>query len=245
MQRLQVDIWSDIACPWCYVGKRRFEAALASFEERASVDVRWRSFELNPGAPQVEQFDGSYGERLARKYGVTAASGEEMVRSMTETAAAEGLDFRFDRIRPGNTFDAHRLVHLAATQGLGDAAKERLMRAYMTEGAAMGERDGLVQLAAELGLDTDEVRAMFEGDTFEQAVRADEEEARVRGISGVPYFLIGGQHGLSGAQPPELLLRALRAGWNDLESARTAAGDDASEDGATGDGESCGIDGCD
>ena len=237
MQRLQVDIWSDIACPWCYVGKRRLEAALERFEERASVEVRWRSFELNQAAPRVEEFEGSYGERLARKYGVTAAGGEEMVRTMTATAAAEGLDFRFDRIRPGNTFDAHRLVHLATTHGLGHAAQERLMCAYMTEGQAMGERDGLVRLAEEVGLDASEVRAMFEGDVFEREVRADEEQARARGISGVPYFLIGGRQGLGGAQPAEVLLEALRAGWSELGSASTGG---APEDRAT-----CGTDGCD
>lgn len=222
MQRLQVEIWSDIACPWCYVGKRRFEAALDLFEERASVEVRWRSFELNPAAPRVEEFDGSYADRLARKYGVAPAQGEEMVRTMTATAAAEGLEFRFDLIRPGNTFDAHRLVHLAATHGQGGAAKERLMRAYMTEGVAMGERDGLTRLAEELGLDAGEVRATFEGDAFEQAVRADEEQARARGISGVPYFLIGGSHGLAGAQPAEVLLNALRAGWGDASDCESA-----------------------
>ena len=134
---MNVEIWSDIACPWCYVGKRRFEAALAAFEHAGEVTVSWRSFELDPGAPPERPEDAA--GHLARKYGRTREQAEQMHATMTGVAAGEGLDFRFDRLRLGNSFDAHRLVHLAAAHGIQDAMKERLMRAYLTEGEPIGD----------------------------------------------------------------------------------------------------------
>src|SRR5688572_13548676 len=139
MKKLRIDVWSDIVCPWCYVGKRRLEAALAQFPQRAAVEVVWRAFELDASAPAVRDEGVPYAERLARKYGTTVDQAQKMIERMIEVAAADGLDFRFDRIRPGRTFDAHRLLHLAAERGLQDALKERLLRAYMTEGAAIGD----------------------------------------------------------------------------------------------------------
>ena len=152
---MHVEIWSDIACPWCYVGKRRFEAALAAFEHRDQVQVTWRSFELDPAAPAERPDSGA--EHLAAKYGMSVEQATAMNRQMTGTAAGEGLDFRFDRQRGGNTFDAHRLVHFAAAHGRQDAMKERLMRAYFTEGELMSDRATLERLAAEVGLPADEV----------------------------------------------------------------------------------------
>ena len=216
MTKLGIEIWSDIACPWCYVGKRRFEAALARFEHRDDVEVKWRSFELDPSAPRIKDGTLTYAERLAGKYSTSLEQAEQMIRTMTDNAAGDGLDFHFERIRPGNTFDAHRLVHFADTHGKQGEAKERLFRAYLTDGEAIGDRDVLVRLASELGLDGGDVREMLEGDTFEREVRDDEELARSRGISGVPFFLVAGRFGASGAQPPELLLRALEQAWREL-----------------------------
>ena len=236
MPVLTVEIWSDIACPWCYVGKRRLEAALARFPERASVQVTWRAFELDPAAPRSADPSISYAERLARKYATSPARAEEMIRGMTATAAAEGLDFHFERIRPGNTFDAHRVLHLATRRGLGDAAKERFLRAYLTEGEPIGEREVLARLAGEVGLEEGEVRSLLASDEYAAEVRADEEQARARGIHGVPHFLVAGRHAASGAQPVEVLLRLLRGAW----SARPP--EPSSE--VAAEGGACGPDGC-
>lgn len=217
MKNVSVEIWSDIACPWCYVGKRRFEAALAGFEQRGQVQLRWRSFELDPAAPRVQDGDASYAERLAKKYSTTIDKAQEMIRTMTDTAAGEGLDFDFERIRPGNTFDAHRLVHLARGHGQQDEAKERLFRAYLSEGEAIGERDVLVRLAGELGLDPQDTQRMLASDELEGEVRADEDRARILGISGVPFFVVGGRYSASGAQSPDLLLRMLQKAWSEPE----------------------------
>jgi predicted DsbA family dithiol-disulfide isomerase len=208
---VDVEIWSDIACPWCYIGKRRFEAALGQFEHRDDVDVTWRSFELDPAAPRERT--GDRAERLAEKYGMTVEQAREAEQRLTGVAASEGLAFRFDIARSGTTFDGHRLVHLAETHGLQDKMKERLLRAYFTEGELMSDQDTLVRLAAEVGLDEQEVRELLVGDSYTDEVRADERTAGELGIRAVPTFVVDRKLGASGAQPPEALLDLLRRGW--------------------------------
>ena len=181
---MHVEIWSDIACPWCFVGKRRFEAALAAFEHRDDVRVTWRSFELDPGAPPERA--GDRAEHLASKYGSSVEQARAMQDQMTATAAGEGLDFHFETSRGGNTFDAHRLVHLAALHGRQDAMKERLMRGYLSEGELMSDHAALQRLAADVGLDADEVRDTLATDRFAAAVREDERTAAALGVSAVP-----------------------------------------------------------
>jgi len=222
MKKLSVDVWSDVVCPWCAVGKRRLEAALAKFPHRADVEVVWRAFELDPTAPRVAVGDNA--ERIAKKYGRSRAQVEEMTAQLTRLAAIEGLDFHLDRSRSGNTFDAHRVLHLASERGLQDAVKERFFRGYMTEGEAIGEPEVLVRLAAEAGLDPEEVRATLATDRYADDVRDEERAAREMGISGVPFFVIGGKLGVSGAQPTEVLLRALEQGWASVEAATGASG---------------------
>ncbi len=214
---MDIEIWSDIACPWCYIGKRRFEAALAQFEHRDEVRVTWRSFELDPAAPPERE--GDRAARLAEKYGMTVERAREMEHQMTDTAAGEGLDFRFDIARSGTTFDAHRLVHLAAEHGLQDAMKERLLRAYFGEGELMSDRDSLVRLAGDVGLAEDEVREMLAGERFADEVREDERTAARFGISAVPTFVVDRSLGASGAHPPDALLQLLREGWTRREPA--------------------------
>ncbi|MBV9940902.1 MAG: DsbA family oxidoreductase [Solirubrobacterales bacterium] len=228
---MDVEIWSDIACPWCYIGKRRFEAALERFEHRDDVQVTWRSFELDPAAPAERE--GERAARLAEKYGITVERAREMERQMTETAASEGLEFRFDRARSGATFDAHRVVHLAAEHGVQDAMKERLLRAYFTEGELMSDRDRLIHLAIEVGLDEDAVREMLAGDRLADEVRADERTAARFGISAVPTFVVDRALGVSGAHPPEALLELLREGWARRRPAPVVLAG----------GEACGVDG--
>lgn len=218
MKKLRIDVWSDIACPWCYVGKRRLEAALADFPHRDAVEIVWRAFELDPSAPRERSTDASYAERLAQKYGSSVKDADGMIKRMTDVAAEDGLDFRFDRIRAGNTFDAHRVLHLAHERGKQDAVKERFLRAYMTEGEPIGDPETLVRLAGEAGLEPEEVRATLASDAFTKEVREDEDEAREVGINGVPFFVLGGKYAVSGAQPASLLLRALNQAWKELEA---------------------------
>jgi predicted DsbA family dithiol-disulfide isomerase len=226
-----VEIWSDIACPWCYVGKRRFEAALATFEQRDDVEVVWRSFELDPAAPRERPVDGA--THLAEKYGTTRERALEMHRHMTEVAAGDGLEFRFDRARGGNTFDAHRLLHLAAEHGLQDAVKERLMRAYLTEGEPIGDPGALERLAVGAGLPPEAVADVLATDRFAAEVRADERTAAELGIHAVPFFVVDRALGASGAHPPEVLGEMLRQGWAARPRIAVMA-----------DGEACGADGC-
>jgi predicted DsbA family dithiol-disulfide isomerase len=239
MTSLRLDIWSDIACPWCFVGKRRLEAALAVFEHASSVAIIWRSFELDPAAPRV--LDGDYAERLARKYRVSKVEGEAMIARMTASAAGDGIAMRFDQIRPGNTFDAHRLLHLAAESGLQGRLKERFVNAYLCEGEAIGDPATLSRLATEVGLDGSEVSDVLGSDRYAAAVRADEAMARELAISGVPFFVLAGRIGVSGAQPAETLLAALQQAWTAVaaESAPTS-----NSVGVAADAAACGIDGC-
>jgi predicted DsbA family dithiol-disulfide isomerase len=233
---MQVDIWSDVVCPWCYIGKRRFEQALSRFPHRDGVRVVWHSFELDPGAPATR--DGSYEDNLARKYGTSVDQARGMTANMAHVAATEGLDFRFDVAHPGNTFDAHRLLHLALDRGVQDAVKERFLRATFTEGAPIGDRDTLVRLAAEAGLDADEARLVLDGDKYADEVRADEQQAAAYGITGVPFFVVDGKYGVSGAQPAELLLSVLERAH--AESAPLTIVDPATGAGAC-DGDSCAV----
>ena len=228
---MDVEIWSDIACPWCYIGKRRFEAALVRFEHRDEVRVTWRSFELDPAAPAERA--GDRATRLAQKYGITVERAREMEQHMTDTAARDGLEFRFDIARSGRTFDAHRIVHLALEQGLQDAMKERLLRAYFTEGQLLSDHDTLIWLAGDVGILPDEARQTLVSDRYAAEVRDDERTAGRFGISAVPTFVVDRALGASGAHPPDALLELLRQGWANRPLASVAAG-----------GESCSVDGC-
>jgi predicted DsbA family dithiol-disulfide isomerase len=205
---VQVEIWSDIVCPWCYVGKRRFEAALAAFEHRDEVTVTWRSFELDPQAPVARSVDSA--THLAQKYGMTREQAQTSQRKLADVAAADGIDMRFDLARGGNTFDAHRLVHLAEAHGLQDAMTERLMRAYFTEGEPIGDADALARLALDVGLPEDEVRDVLATDRYAAEVRDDERTAASLGIHAVPFIAVDRRIGAAGARPPDALGELLR-----------------------------------
>jgi len=209
---LDVEIWSDINCPWCYIGKRRFEAALSQFEHADDVSVTWRSFELDPAAPAELPQSGP--AALAAKYGVPLEQAQEMEQRVTDTAAGDGLQYNLDHARIGNSFDGHRLIHLARRHGLQGEMKERLFRARFTDAELISDPDTLVRLAEEVGLDGDEVRAMLAGDLYADEVRADEAMAHQFGISGVPMFVVDRAYGASGAQPPEQLLHLLQHAWD-------------------------------
>jgi predicted DsbA family dithiol-disulfide isomerase len=229
---MHVEIWSDIACPWCYVGKRRFEAALAAYEHSDEVSVTWRSFELDPHAPRERRHDGA--THLAEKYGTSREEALDMHARMAETAARDGLEFRFDLARGGNTFDAHRLIHLAAAHGAQDAMKERLMRAYLTEGEPIGDPEALERLALDVGLPENEVRDVLSGDRFAAEVRDDERTATQLGIHAVPFFVVDRAIGASGAHPAEQLVELLRQAraQNPPISVAAAAGETCNVDGS-------------
>ncbi|MEX2528568.1 MAG: DsbA family oxidoreductase [Gemmatimonadota bacterium] len=203
--KMKVEIWSDVVCPWCYIGKRRFERALEDFDDE--VAVVWRSFQLDPGEPQKQTT--RLDEALAAKYRMTLEQAREMMNQMTRAASGEGLAFDFSRAQRGNTLDAHRLLHFAAERGVQPEMKERLLRAYFTEGRPISDPRELAGLAGEVGLDPDEASGMLAGDAFTDAVRRDALRARELGIQGVPFFLLDGRIGISGAQPPDLIRQGL------------------------------------
>ena len=236
MPVLRIDTWSDVACPWCYVGKRRMEAALARFEHAADVQIVWRSFELDASAPRT--VEGDYVERLGKKYRASREQAQAMIDRMIATAAGDGLTMRFDQIRPGNTFEAHKLLHAAAERGLDGALKERLLAAYFCEGAAIGDPDTLVRLAGEVGLEESAARAALAEPALAEAVRADQALARELQITGVPFFVLAEQIGIPGAQPVELLLQELRSAW------KLVAGDASAAVAEVGEGATCGPVGC-
>lgn len=204
---MQIEIWSDVICPWCYIGKRRFEAALAAFPHKEKVTVVWRSFELDTKSPP--QYSETLIEMLSRKYHVSLQEAENMNARVSSLAKEVGLNYRLSEARPGNTFDAHRLLHLAASRQVGDQATERLMHAYFSEALPVGDRAALANLAPEFGISRNDALALFESDAFVEAVRADESRASALGISGVPFFVIAGKIGISGAQPVEVFADAL------------------------------------
>ncbi|GAC1366920.1 MAG: protein disulfide isomerase FrnE [Ktedonobacteraceae bacterium] len=210
---MKVEIWSDVACPWCYLGKRRFESALAQFAHRDEVEVTWRSYQLDPGAPQTSEIKVS--EVVAKKYGMSIEQAMAANSQIAELGTKEGLDYHFDQTQYGNTFDAHRLIHLGARHNLQDAVKERFLKAYFTEGVAIGDHDTLVRLVSEVGIDPEEARAVLNSDDYAQEVRADESRARMFGVNGVPFFAIDEKYGISGAQPTEVFSQVLEQVWGE------------------------------
>lgn len=210
---MQVEIWSDVVCPWCYLGKRRFERALGSFDHRDEVEVVYRSFELDPSAaPGVST---PTVELLARKYGMTVAQATAAQRQMEQRAAQDGLAFRMDGLRSGNTRDAHRLLQLAKAHHRQADLAERLHHAYFSEQASIFDHSSLAELAVEAGLDRSEALRVLAGEDYGDAVDADEAMARSLGASGVPFFVIDRRYGISGAQPAEVIAQALDRAWAD------------------------------
>jgi predicted DsbA family dithiol-disulfide isomerase len=203
---VRVDIWSDLVCPWCYLGKRRFEQAVA--ELGADVEVVHHSFQLDPSFPRGTSRPTR--EVLSEKYGRTLEEADAMEAQMEQRAAADGLEYHLDGVHMGNTVDGHRLVHLAGERGLADAVVDRFYRAHFTERRSLFDRDSLVELAAEAGLDAAEARAVLESDAYEAEVAADGEQARALGATGVPFFVIDERFGVAGAQSPEVFTQVLR-----------------------------------
>ena len=209
---MRIDVWSDVVCPWCAIGKAHLEQALSGFEHADRVDVVWRSFELNPGAPVTRE--ASYDALLAAKYGASASGGRAMVARLSAAAERAGVEARFDLVRPTSTFDAHRLLHLAKETGLQGALKGRLMRAYLAEGALLSDAEVLERLAVEVGLDAGSVRRTLSSQEHADQVRADEAEAARREVAAVPTFLVDDRVVIPGAQSPDSMRATLRRAWS-------------------------------
>ena len=207
---IKVDIWSDIACPWCYIGKRRFESGVSAFAARPTalpVEIEYRSFELAPDTPV--DFDGSEIDFLVGHKRLPVERVRAMLAHVTSVAESVGLDYDFDALRHTNTVKAHQLLHYAKARGLQGEMKERLLRAYFTEGRHVGREDELADLAADVGLERDDVLRSLRGDEHLAAVREDERTAGAYGIGGVPFFVIDGKYAISGAQSEDVFAEAL------------------------------------
>ncbi len=211
---IKIDVWSDIACPWCYIGKRNLESGLAAAsadDDAPLVEVEFHSFELSPDTPV--DFEGGEADYLAQHKGITAAQAAAMLDRVTGVAREAGLTYRFDLLQHTNTVKAHELLHFAKENGLQAQLAERLMSAYFTEGRHLGREDDLAALAGEAGLDADEARAALRSGRYLPAVHADQAQAAAYGINGVPFFVIDGKYGVSGAQPAEAFSQIVRQVW--------------------------------
>ena len=212
---MQVEVFSDVVCPFCYIGKRRLEEALSTFEHADRVSVTYRSFQLDPSTP--EHSDLSLEQMLADKYGRTLAQAREMNQRVSDMAATVGLDFQLQDAHPSNTFRAHRLLHFAATKGLGNELTERLMHGYFGQGVRIGDRDELLSLAVEVGLDRAEAAQVLDTDAFTEQVQADIALARGFGVTGVPFFVVDRNYAISGAQETALFTQVLEQAWQESQ----------------------------
>lgn len=215
MQHMQVEIWSDVVCPWCYLGKRRFEQALESFEHRDEVEVTYRSFELDPSIPKDVILPTV--QMLATKYGMSPPQALQAQRQMEQRAAGDGLTFRMEGMQSGNTRDAHRLLQLAKARDRQHDLVERLHKAYFTEQASIFDHDELTRLAVEAGLDRDEVAAVLNSDVYGENVDTDEAMAQSIGVTGVPFYVFDRRYAVSGAQSAETLTEVLEKAWTDRQ----------------------------
>jgi predicted DsbA family dithiol-disulfide isomerase len=214
---MKVEIWSDVVCPFCYLGKRRFEKALDLFSHKDEVEVEWHSFLLDP---HIQHTPGmSIHEYLAGKKAVSVEEAKLLHLKMAERVKESDLYYDFDKIIPANTFDAHRLIQYAKSQGLQEQAEERLFHAYFSEGKNIGDRTTLAMLGSEIGLDKGNTSSMLDGIQFTEEVERDLYEAHSIGVQGVPYFVFNSKYAISGAQASELFLGALSRTWKDIQEA--------------------------
>ena len=212
---MQVEIWSDIMCPFCYIGKRKFETALSQFENRDEVEVIWKSFQLDPNSPTLP--DKSIYEYLSERKGMSVEQAHQMTKQITTRAEQVGLTFNFDTAVTANSFDAHRLLHLAHEEGVQNETKEALLAAYFTDGKNVADADTLTQVGEKAGLEPQRVKAVLQSDQYVSAVQQDIYESRQLGVQGVPFFVLNRKYAVSGAQESDTFLDALKtafAEWN-------------------------------
>jgi predicted DsbA family dithiol-disulfide isomerase len=214
-KKMKVDIWSDVMCPFCYIGKRKFEDALAQFANRDDIEIEWHSFQLDPDVtPQPGRDVYSY---LAERKGISDAQSRQMHDNVVAMAKQVGLQYNFDKAVIANSFDAHRIGHLAKKYGKGDAMEEQLFRGYFTEGKDIASHDVLVAMAKAIGIDEAEARQVLNSNMYADAVAADIQRAAQIGVRGVPFFVLNNKYAVSGAQQPETFLQALSQAWKEYE----------------------------
>jgi len=217
--KMKVEVWSDIMCPFCYIGKRHYESALSQFEDGDHVEIEWHSYQLDPTIPKNISSKENVYQWPADKKGISYEQSAKMHERVIEMAKNAGLDFRFDKAIVANSFDAHRLIQLAKTKGLGDAAEERLFRAYFTEGKDFGDHDILMSIGKEIGLSEDDIKSALVSDAYAEKVERDIKEASQIGVQGVPFFVFDRKYAVSGAQPPEYFLQALNQSFGEWKKA--------------------------
>lgn len=235
---MKIEVWSDFVCPFCYIGKRRLEEALASFPYRENVEVVFRSFELDPHAKKETPF--SIHEMIAQKYGISVEEAKRANADIGKQAEALGLTFRFETMKPTNTFDAHRLAQYAKEKGKLDEVVERLFYAYFTESKRISDRDVLLELAEAAGLDRKETEAVLDSERYAEQVRNEEAIAAQLGIRGVPFFVLNQKYAISGAQPVDVFRQALEKVW--AEEQQSSSLQSLAEEGKTCTDGNCAID---
>lgn len=229
---MKVQIWSDVRCPFCYVGKRKFEMALQDFEHKNDVEVEWKSFELDPDL--ATQSDVNATDHLAAIKGISKERALEMQEYVKQVAKEAGLEFYPDKAIVANSFNAHRLIQFAKTKGLGNEAEEALFKAHFTEGKNIDDIEMLVETGVSIGLPENETKEMLASDGFAKEVEQDEMQAQQLGISGVPFFVLNDKYAVSGAQAPETFLEAMEQTWKETEHKKPLI---------INEGESCSADG--
>ena len=212
---MKIEIWSDVMCPFCYIGKRNFEKALAQFTEKEKIEIVWKSFQLDASVPDIAT--ESYEEYLVKRKGLSAEQVKGMLQNVTQMAREAGLDYHFDRSVMVNSLKAHRLIQFAKTRNLGDEAEERLFHAFFTEGKSIADIDTLTQLGVEIGLDATELQVAFTDERYAYQVNQDIQEARQIGVNGVPFFVFNRKYAISGAQPPQAFLETLRKSFDEWQ----------------------------
>ncbi|TWR26442.1 DsbA family oxidoreductase [Mucilaginibacter pallidiroseus] len=213
---MKVEIWSDVMCPFCYIGKRRFEAALQTFEHKDAIEVEWKSFQLNPD--MVTDPSLNISQYLADVKGWTLDYAQQMNNHVTQMAAEAGLTYNFDKAVVANSFNAHRFTHLAKQHGLGDAAEEQLFKAYFTDGKNTDDAETLAALGEAIGLKREEVLSMLNSDAYTDAVKYDIAQAQQLGIRGVPFFVMNNKYGVSGAQATEVFTQTLEKAFAETKA---------------------------
>lgn len=230
---MNVEIWSDVFCPFCYIGKRNFESALESFPHRDEVSVTWRSFQLQPDAPLEAEYDTN--EMLANKYGVSVEEAKRMQSSVAQRAAEVGLNYDLENTQITNSLDAHRLTHLAKEHGLQDSAEERFFKAYFIEGKHVGRRASLIELGKEIGLLEPDITDVLDSDRYADAVASDINQGSAFGLTGVPFFVFERKYAVAGAQPPDVFTQVLERAWSEskpIQLVTAAAPAEGCDDGA-------------
>lgn len=213
-QKMKVEVWSDIMCPFCYIGKRNYEEALANFKDSKDIEIVWKSFQLDPTVPTEKVTKSNY-EYLAERKGWTLKQCKEIHESVTQTAKKAGLTYNFDNAKVANSFNAHRIIQFAKTKGWGDQAEEQFFKAYFTDGKDLNDKNDLIAIGKLIGLSESEIETALTDETYANAVKSDIQEANQLSIQGVPFFVMNRKYAVSGAQDPKMFLQTIEKAFEE------------------------------